>query len=182
MKLRAILILLASFASACVVTSDSQVEYAQVRISALRFMMMKHADSGMERQHYAFYVIRDSAYVAHFRGIVPRVVPFEEERFSMASGRAVEVETGKQVKIWSVTGAVIREDKAEVGVSWASGDLGVGLHTVFLEKKDKRWIAVSERLDAVAKTELNQSRQPMSTAVTFCADAQPAAAILVAAK
>jgi hypothetical protein len=145
-------------------------------------MMTKHADSGMERQHYAYYAIRDSAYVEHFRGFLPKVVGFDEDRFSMVSGRAVEVETSKPVKIWSVTEAVIREDKAEVGVSWASGNLGVGLHTVFLEKKDKRWIAVSERLDAVAETELNQSRQPTSIAVTFRADARPAPAMLVAAQ
>ena len=125
-------------------------ERDKVRIAALRFLMTKHAEFGNERQHYAYYVLRDVTYVKYFADFQPPVVAFNEARYPTSSGQAVDAVTGRPVKIWSIGGEKLERDSASVGISWYSGRKAGGLHVIFLKKKDGVWIAESERTDALS--------------------------------
>jgi hypothetical protein len=137
-----------------------------VRIAALRFMMKKHAEFGNERQHYSLYVLRVPEYVKHFEGFQPPVVAFEEGRYPTSSGQAIDAKTGKRVKIWSIGGQKIEGERATVGISWHTGRLGAGLHTISLRKREGIWIVESERTDGLSsvgpdkRLELTSGQRP----------------------
>ena len=167
------MISLACIAATCAATPANE-ERDHVRVAALRFIMMKHASFGSERQYYAYYVLRDIEYVRHFADFRPLVVAFENQRYPTSSGRAIDAKTGRPVKIWSIGDETIEGAKATVGISWYSGNAGGGSHTVFLEKKDRIWSGISERRGGLSQKEPNRALEPTTTAVTPRADARPA--------
>ena len=132
--------------------------HRSIRVAALRYLMLKQATFGTERQDYLFYVLRDKEYVSDFPGFNPPVVAYDTNRFS-TKPVAVEKKSGKRVKIWSVGEAKLEGDHASVRVSWYSASLAAGWHTVFLKRENGLWIATSERLNMMSRKEPNKSLQ-----------------------
>lgn len=124
----------------------------QIAEAALRYLMDAHSSHGVESDHYSAYVIQRGEFTSQlpsaFANYKPRVAA--NIQVSTESGAAVDKATGKPVKLWSVRVIEIRDDRATAGVSWYSGSLAAGGHTLHLRRKDGRWIVESEKMDWIS--------------------------------
>ena len=115
--------------------------------ASLRYLMDAHSRHGIERDYYSAYVIERGEFASQllsaFAGYKPRVVA--DMQVSTESGKATDKATGKPVKLWSVKIVEMRGDDATTAVSWYSGKLAAGGHTLHLRWKDGRWTVVSEK-------------------------------------
>ncbi|MEI8291024.1 MAG: hypothetical protein WCH99_16285 [Verrucomicrobiota bacterium] len=133
----------------CARTPETQRSVAgdryQVAEASLRYLMDAHSGHGIERDYYSAYVIERGEFATQllsaFAGYKPRVVA--DMQVSTDSGKAMDKATGKPVKLWSVKIVEMRGDDATTAVSWYSGNLAAGSHTLHLRWKDARWTVVS---------------------------------------
>lgn len=140
----------------CVATPQSPQASASDRChiaeAALRHLLDEHSDSGAERDHFSAYVIERGEFtaelVAALRGHRPPVVADIE--VSIESGQAIDKATGKPVKKWSVGIRKLHGDRAIAYVTWYSGNLAAGGHTIHLRRKDGRWIVASEKMEWIS--------------------------------
>jgi len=110
--------------------------------------MDKHSNFGNERSFYSAYVIEGGEFTAQLIAAFPEYKPSVrgDIKVSVVDGGAVDKATGKPVKIWSVSIGKIQGNHATASVSWYSGTMAAGSHTVNLRKEDGRWIVESEQM------------------------------------
>jgi hypothetical protein len=122
---------------------NSLSELQGLELSALRYAMKAHADSGKEKDFYRYYVIDRREFLKDFEGILPTVALADNERFGSKNGVFQELTTGKNAKLWENGEAQITQESASVLITWYSASLAAGLLEVKLERINGKWIAKS---------------------------------------
>ena len=122
--------------------------------AALRYMFYQHSHNGDERDGRICYVIKRGEFteplVASFAGYKPTVTATTNLQVSKDTGLATDKATGKAAKLWTVEVRDMRGDSAIAYVSWYSSRHAAGGHTIYLRRKDGRWVVESERQDWVS--------------------------------
>ena len=124
-------------------TKSSLTELQVIELSALRFAMMAHAESGREREYNHFYVIDRREFLTYLEGFTPTVAIVDDKRFGRKNGVFLELTTGKKAKLWEIGKTKIDQESASVWITWYSASLAGGGLAVKLEKIDGEWIPKS---------------------------------------
>jgi len=120
--------------------------------AALHYMLDSHSKSGSERDFYSAYVLEQGEFTAELLKSFPNYHPpvSTSIEVSTESGGAVDKATGKPVKLWSVKVQEVRGERATAYVSWYSGNLAAGGHTIKLSRKNGKWVVTSEKMNWIS--------------------------------
>jgi len=122
--------------------------------AALHYMFDQHSRYIGERDGRLCYVIKRGEFteplLASFAGYTPTVTATTNLQISKDTGLAIDKATGKAVKSWTVEVREIQGDSAIAYVSWYSSGLAAGGHTIYLKRKNNKWVVVSEKMDWVS--------------------------------
>jgi hypothetical protein len=125
----------------------------QVAEAALRYLMDSHSGHGHGEGDCSAYVVDGGEFTPQlltaFADYQPPVVA-NVQLSQNAVGAVIDKATGKRVKAWSVKVEGINGVYATAGVTWHSGNLAAGGHTLRLHRKNGHWIVVSEKMDWIS--------------------------------
>lgn len=122
--------------------------------AALRYMFDQHSHYSDERDGRTCYVIKRGEFteplLASFAGYKPTVTATTNLQVSKDTGLTTDKATGKAAKLWTVEVREMHGVSAIAYVTWYSSGLAAGGHTIYLRRKDGKWVVVSEKTDWIS--------------------------------